>query len=176
MEATTSRSLKSMTKFCSYKVGGASITPYYSIEESNMPGHKDPEKRKEYNRLYVQKNRKRYAENMRRHRKTIKGKEASRAEYHRRRYGLNRQRFLMQRRLRQYGLSQEAYDAKLQNQKGLCAVCGKSMKVPHIDHNHSTGLNRDLLCKWCNTGLGMFFENIDSLRRAIEYLQRHSGQ
>lgn len=50
-----------------------------------------------------------------------------------------------------------------------CAIC-KSTKRLHIDHCHNTNKFRALLCSKCNTGLGMFDENIDKLFKAILYL------
>jgi hypothetical protein len=42
----------------------------------------------------------------------------------------------------------------------------------HWDHDHKTGLFRGWLCSGCNTGLGMFRDNPESLRRAALYLER----
>ncbi|MGH2785637.1 MAG: endonuclease domain-containing protein [Actinomycetota bacterium] len=41
-----------------------------------------------------------------------------------------------------------------------------------MDHNHETGKVRGILCFGCNGGLGQFLDNIESLRRAIEYVER----
>ncbi len=46
------------------------------------------------------------------------------------------------------------------------------MQTPHIDHDHSTGKVRGLLCSCCNTGIGMFKDNPDVLDRAAFYLVR----
>lgn len=50
-----------------------------------------------------------------------------------------------------------------------CVIC-KSTKRLHIDHCHNTHKFRGLLCGKCNTGLGMFDENIEKLLKAISYL------
>jgi hypothetical protein len=57
-----------------------------------------------------------------------------------------------------YGLTPEDYDAKLAEQGGVCAICGKSptKRRLHIDHCHETGRIRGLLCTGCNTRLGWY--------------------
>jgi len=72
-----------------------------------------------------------------------------------------------------YGLTPEQYQQMLKDSEGRCAICQREMEVPHIDHNHTTKKVRELLCKFCNTGLGMFGESLEVLARAITYLQKH---
>jgi len=60
-----------------------------------------------------------------------------------------------------------------------CAICGASFEgvAPgriHLDHDHTTGRIRDLLCFKCNTGLGHFRDDIAVLEAAIAYLKRWS--
>jgi hypothetical protein len=62
----------------------------------------------------------------------------------------------------------------LQVADGHCAICGRLFDVPFIDHNHLTKKVRELLCRFCNTGLGMFGDNVEVLQRAIAYLQKHA--
>ncbi len=99
-----------------------------------------------------------------------------RSERDHQRYEGNPLRFISATRKRKYGITQEEFEARIDAQKGLCAICFKPMVVPHIDHNHATGKNRDLLCKNCNTALGLFCESVDILSGAIKYLQRHTTQ
>jgi hypothetical protein len=56
-------------------------------------------------------------------------------------------------------------------QGGICDIC-KERPATHLDHCHTTGKIRGLLCTQCNTGLGMFFDRTDVLRAAIDYLNR----
>lgn len=68
---------------------------------------------------------------------------------------------------------------KLEEQDYLCAICrtaGFKMLDEHIsglnlDHCHSTGTPRALLCHNCNRGLGLFQDNPDYLRSAANYLE-----
>lgn len=72
------------------------------------------------------------------------------------------------------GIPRHLYDALLITQQNKCAICddppaeGKSLL---IDHRHSDGTARGLLCPRCNSGLGMFQDRPDRLEKAAEYLR-----
>ena len=74
-----------------------------------------------------------------------------------------------------YGISLEEYNNKLIEQDFKCKICGTHIsnltKNLFVDHNHSNGKIRGLLCHKCNSGLGMFNENINTLTKAISYLK-----
>jgi hypothetical protein len=78
---------------------------------------------------------------------------------------------------RTYGISLEEYEAMAESQGFVCAICHKpnhSKKGQlHVDHSHSTGAIRGLLCFGCNNGLGAFKDNPELLLAAINYLQRY---
>lgn len=58
------------------------------------------------------------------------------------------------------------------NIEWYCEICGKDIiDTLHMDHNHSTGKFRGLLCKKCNLGLGNFNDSPELLQKAIEYLK-----
>ena len=80
-----------------------------------------------------------------------------------------------------YGITVEQYDALLSKQDGKCAICaakkpGGRTKMFFIDHCHSTGKVRGLLCMRCNTGLGLFLDNPKFLLNAISYLKENSSE
>lgn len=82
--------------------------------------------------------------------------------------------------LMKYGITIEEYEAKLAAQGGVCMLCGtpapggiKAASRLHVDHDHVTGLNRDLLCMNCNRGLGYFKDDPALMRAAAEYIERH---
>jgi hypothetical protein len=84
-----------------------------------------------------------------------------------------------------YGLSQEDVDRMAADQNNACGICGCHItsaytgdqnKTVHVDHSHATGQVRGLLCHHCNKAIGNFKENITTLRNAIAYLQKHSGE
>jgi len=75
-----------------------------------------------------------------------------------------------------YGLTPEQYDVMLEAQGSCCAICaakkpGGRTKLFFIDHCHTTGKVRGLLCMRCNTGLGLFLDNPRFLSKAIDYLR-----
>ena len=79
--------------------------------------------------------------------------------------------------LRQYGISIEEYDALRESQRGACAICGATPVTNlHVDHDHTTGKVRGLLCRACNTALGMFQDDASILGKAIDYITATQGQ
>lgn len=80
-------------------------------------------------------------------------------------------------RYRSLGYSEEEYQLALEQQEGLCALCGKPPSGRanggrlHADHDHETGRMRRLLCHRCNTGLGCFLDDPEVLRLAAAYVE-----
>jgi hypothetical protein len=72
-----------------------------------------------------------------------------------------------------YKISLDDYQNLLVGQNGLCAICkqppnpGKHLAV---DHDHTTGKIRGLLCNSCNLALGMLKDNKDTIQSALDYL------
>ena|SRR5580698_2982676 len=81
---------------------------------------------------------------------------------------------------RLYGIQPDDYMRMWHEQKGVCALCGgidvdgktRRTKCLHVDHCHSTGKVRGLLCHKCNHGLGAFKDDSALMRRAAEYIDR----
>ena len=73
-----------------------------------------------------------------------------------------------------YGISLADYERMLEAQGGCCAICGTrewGSKGPNVDHDHRTGRVRGILCKGCNTGIGLFDEDPNRMRLAIRYVE-----
>lgn len=72
------------------------------------------------------------------------------------------------------------YEALLVRQAGACAICGRPETMTRkgrvrrlaVDHDHETGVVRGLLCAKCNAMLGAVEDSPETLRRAIQYLER----
>lgn len=76
-------------------------------------------------------------------------------------------------RYAKYGITKEQFDELFKSQDGKCPICTIELKEEiHIDHDHTTGQVRGILCGKCNKGLGQFNDNIESLTNAIKYLSR----
>lgn len=74
-------------------------------------------------------------------------------------------------RKRRYGADAETVNQKLRDQRGLCAICGVNIEAKfYLDHNHSSGQIRGLLCNYCNIGLGAFKDSVANLMSAFQYL------
>ena len=76
------------------------------------------------------------------------------------------------RRMKKYGITEDCFSAMFKNQKSSCKICCVDLnrKTAHIDHCHTEGHVRGLLCTQCNTGLGMFKDDTSLLEEAIKYL------
>jgi hypothetical protein len=75
-----------------------------------------------------------------------------------------------------FGLTPEEYWSKYEEQKGLCAICSNGQCVGlklDVDHNHVTGKVRALLCRHCNTGIGLLKDSISRVEAALAYLRKH---
>lgn len=97
-------------------------------------------------------------------------------------YGLNREKHI--NRVKEYkkanlartkahnlGVKQSEVETILGNSDGKCAICLKE-KPLCVDHDHETLSVRGLLCYQCNSALGLFYDNVSSLKRAIIYLEK----
>lgn len=72
-------------------------------------------------------------------------------------------------RAKAYGLTAaELADAEAQ----VCEVCGSDQRQV-VDHDHSTGVVRGVLCSWCNTAIGHAFDDPGRLRAMAAYLERY---
>lgn len=71
----------------------------------------------------------------------------------------------------QYRMTFSEFEEMRIKQKSRCLICQGILFRPHIDHNHSTGKIRGLLCGQCNVGIGFFKEDAAILRRAIKYIK-----
>lgn len=76
--------------------------------------------------------------------------------------------------LTQYGLTVGQYEELAQRQGGVCAICKKPDAQGTqlaVDHCHDTGAVRGLLCLRCNSGIGLFYDDLALVRSAMRYLE-----
>ncbi|ERR1700677_3375205 len=84
-----------------------------------------------------------------------------------------------------FGISLEQFNMMLEQQNGVCAICKQPETAKNgwnsktrflaVDHCHSTGKIRGLLCTQCNQGLGNFRDDAARMKAAIHYLESHDG-
>jgi len=74
-----------------------------------------------------------------------------------------------------YGIDLATYNQMLVNQCYSCKICSKHQtelkRAMCVDHDHETGKVRGLLCDTCNRSLGLLKDSVDTLMRAVYYLQ-----
>lgn len=161
---------------------------------------KDPEKRREYNRRYREEHRDQIERRRRSYEAALPPEQReARLAYWRQYYRDNRDAALADRkrhyeanheqiskrrkpqnktywRFKNYGLTQADYVALVESQEGRCPICGEQLdsKKTHVDHCHSTGSVRGVLCHQCNCGIGFLRDDPQLARRAAAYLEEHS--
>ena len=77
---------------------------------------------------------------------------------------------------RQYGITSEDYARLLKEQNDSCAICKRHAsqfkKRLSVDHSHTTGEVRGLLCQPCNLALGNLQEDLERIANMVKYLAR----
>jgi len=114
-------------------------------------------------------------------RKRVWNKENS--EYFKKYNEDNRERLAHQNRLtlvkRLYKLEASDYLDMIVAQNNKCLICDNEESTRNsrgdvrplcVDHCHTTGKVRGLLCNRCNSGLGNFNDNVELLKKAQDYL------
>lgn len=77
-----------------------------------------------------------------------------------------------------YCLSLEQFEQMYYSQDCKCAICKKQLNINSrdrsvcVDHSHINNRVRQLLCSNCNKGLGHFFEDINIMNNAVEYIKK----
>lgn len=78
---------------------------------------------------------------------------------------------------RRYGITLDQRDMMILAQDWKCLICSSYLgdiedKQVHVDHNHSSGNVRGVLCHHCNTGLGSFKDEVNTMEKAKKYIQQ----
>jgi len=148
------------------------------------------EARKLYTKIWKQQNKDRVKQHEVNHRLKIKqGPQEVRdniTEFQKNYYQENKSKISKQMRERhlkiKYNLTSDQYVEMVYHQNNCCAICGNvetrvdklgDIRPLCVDHNHTTGEVRELLCNDCNALLGFAKENLEVLENAIQYLQKH---
>jgi recombination endonuclease VII len=123
-----------------------------------MPS-KDPIRRAEVAKKYYQ---------------SEKGKATAKARYYKYKdkYKHNKKKYTLKYK---YGMTLETFNnfKNLQNNK---CICGRESQYLNVDHNHTTGLIRGLLCFKCNRLIGLSGDSPEILKRLADYLEATDGK
>lgn len=84
--------------------------------------------------------------------------------------GSQRERMLRTR----YGITSADFNVMFREQNGRCAICERGGTPLVVDHCHTTGRVRRLLCHPCNVALA-HVERGAFVRAAKDYLAQHAG-
>ncbi len=78
----------------------------------------------------------------------------------------------LKKRCSRYNITEKQFLDALSTQNSCCKICDSTISIDNsaIDHNHSTGEIRGILCKTCNRALGMFKDSPKILEKALDYL------
>jgi hypothetical protein len=75
-----------------------------------------------------------------------------------------------------YGITPSEFGVIFAAQGGRCAACRTPLveraKGTHLDHDHSTGALRGILCRDCNTAAGLLKDDWRRVRALSQYLRR----
>jgi hypothetical protein len=139
-------------------------------------------------KLWIQNNRERLRENSRKFYQEHKEAEKARSKAWRlanpEKYQAwaekNREKRKIASRKHDHGMLPDNFNRLWQEQEGLCAICHQPLVRPDIDHDHSCcqgrkscgKCNRGLLCRPCNTFIGLAKESLEILKNAIQYLEK----
>jgi hypothetical protein len=126
-------------------------------------------------RKYYRDNRERLVAYAREYVKANKDQVVDRKKRYYRRESAN---FRNKRFMTSYGITAAQRDAMEEAQQSRCAICGThASECPkqelYVDHCHTSGKIRELLCQHCNTSLGHFKDSVFTLYAAISYLEKH---
>lgn len=75
-----------------------------------------------------------------------------------------------------YGVGLDVLQQMTLLQEGKCAICQETPEPPrylNLDHCHTTGKVRELLCWKCNIAIGHLRDNADYAQSLVAYLRRH---
>lgn len=133
---------------------------------------RDLERKKEYQKEYYLKNK----EVLRSYRKTHYENNRASLLLKQKEWSKNNPDSIKSNHLKfSYNLSLSVYKELYSKQEGCCACCGKHestlSKKLGVDHCHTTGKIRGLLCNICNLALGYAKDDVRILANMIEYLK-----
>ena len=140
-----------LTKYQRYRL--KDLQGYRRRKREWVKTEKQRKYRKEYMRMWREKNRERHNQLARESHRRNRSKPENilyRKNYHYR---------------TKYGILYKEFQKMLSAQNNKCFLCGDVLKRPHLDHSHKTNKIRKILCTGCNTMFGRIEKiGIDKLK------------
>jgi len=94
-------------------------------------------------------------------------------------YANNREKVKSRHLKKMYGLDLATHESMRKQQMFSCLICNdhedNSPRGLFVDHCHTTGKVRGLLCHHCNAMLGLAKDNKETLEKAIKYLDAYTS-
>lgn len=90
--------------------------------------------------------------------------------------GRNREKVNLGRRVKDKGITVERFHELMTSQGGACAICKLTDRPLDIDHCHTEGHVRGLLCGPCNRALGFMDDDPALLEAAAAYLRQRTSE
>lgn len=113
------------------------------------------------------------------YKKSPKGREKSKLQDEKRKVSFDRKLWVRSNNLKRlYGITLDQYKNLVSAQGNECAICKiafSDVLSGHVDHCHTTGTIRGVLCGKCNAAIGLFSDNTAFLQSAIYYLESNKG-
>jgi hypothetical protein len=101
----------------------------------------------------------------------------NRRKFSREFYWKNKKSELDRIRFKKYGITGDEFRVMLDKQEEKCLVCKQTdEKNLSVDHDHSTGMVRGIICNRCNMALGNVGDSPKILRALADYLEKHYDQ
>lgn len=93
----------------------------------------------------------------------------------------NKSKYSRNHKYDRYGITNDQYNEMFLSQNGTCFICNqpetlkdkRGIRSLAVDHDHSNGKVRGLLCSKCNRGIGCFNDNPELMIKASQYIARH---
>jgi hypothetical protein len=149
----------------------------YREEHKKELAEKNKKYRQEHSDQILESSKKYYSENKEKRLKYYREHKKEHAEYGKKYRQEHKEKIAPQREnyrlVKKYGITLAERDVMYNAQNGRCAICGEQHNVLCVDHDHSTGKIRELLCKKCNRKLGMLEYDMDRIHVMLAYLEKH---
>lgn len=107
----------------------------------------------------------------------LKIRRAAEFQKHKQRYRDNWNKHVLRYR---YGITVAQYDKMLKDQNGVCKICNRfrlsaQQRRMGVDHCHTTGKIRGILCDWCNSAISRFDDDVTLVEAAAQYLKTNGA-